>query len=197
MPPAALAGRSKRSALVTWALRALVACALAIVVLLDVLPSAGLYRTVTVLSGSMRPTFSAGDLLVLRPEPVQRLRVGQMLTYRIPVGDRHLETHRVVRILRGGAEPIVQTKGDANAGRDPWTATLHGKTAWTVTWVIPGVGRVLLWLEQPLFKLGLLLCVLALVLVKALARVWTPPRLTDVATLPGRGTSDDHDVLAA
>ena len=94
------------------------------------LPRLGLYRPVTVLSGSMRPTFSPGDMVIVAPEPVSAVRVGQVISYQVPVGIHQVETHRVVKILQGGAHPVIQTQGDANNWPDPWTAKLEGNTAW-------------------------------------------------------------------
>jgi signal peptidase I len=105
-----------------------------------VLPRLGLYRPLTVLSGSMRPTFDPGDLVIVRPEPVEQVRVGQVISYSVPVGVHQVETHRVIKVLRGGAHPIVQTQGDANNWRDPWTAELQGKTAWRLVVVVPYAG---------------------------------------------------------
>ena len=42
------------------------------------------YRTLTMLSGSMRPTASPGDLLVVRPEPLSAVRAGQILSFIAP-----------------------------------------------------------------------------------------------------------------
>ena len=44
------------------ALRSALGAALAIFLLLALLPRTGLYRTETVLSGSMKPDFSAGEI---------------------------------------------------------------------------------------------------------------------------------------
>src|SRR5437867_1655264 len=88
------------------------------------------YRPATVLSGSMRPTFDPGDMLILRPEPIGQLEVGDVISYHIPVGDGHVETHRVIKILRRLPAPVVITKGDANNGPDPWRAELNGPTVW-------------------------------------------------------------------
>src|ERR687888_40925 len=91
---------------------------------LALLPRTGWYRPVTVLSGSMKPAFSPGDMVVLTPEPLRDVRIGQVISYRIPVGDHHVQTHRVIQIIRGGANPVVRTKGDANNAPDPWNARL-------------------------------------------------------------------------
>lgn len=123
-----------------WLQRAVLALALALLLIIGILPALGLYRTATVLSGSMRPTFSPGDVVMLVPEPLSAVRVGQVISYRVPVGEHQIETHRVVRIIKGGAAPTVQTRGDANNTNDPWTATLEGNTAWREVGVIPKLG---------------------------------------------------------
>src|SRR6478735_6106005 len=74
--------------------------AMAVFVGIGLLPHTGLYRPETVLSGSMRPAFAPGDLIVVAPEPARDLRVGQMVSYAIPVGDHHVETHRIVKIVQ-------------------------------------------------------------------------------------------------
>ena len=139
-------------------------------------PALGLYRVETVLSGSMRPAFAPGDLLVVTPEPTARVRVGQVISYAIPVGDRHVESHRVVRILHGGPHPVILTKGDANAAPDPWRARLTDSTAWRVRFVLPSVGRVLIWLRQPLLRDLLVLGLPALLAAQWLIQIWRPPR---------------------
>ena len=110
---------------------------------LGVLPHLGVYRTLTVLSASMKPTFSPGDIVVVRPEPIERLRVGQVISYAVPVGAHQVETHRVVEILRGQGTttPVVQTKGDNNTVVDPWTAQLNGSTVWRLEAVVPKAGE--------------------------------------------------------
>src|SRR5205809_3772097 len=112
------AGRSAvRAALLTSLdLSARAAFVVACVALLGLglLPRTGWYRPVTVLSGSMRPAFAPGDMVVVTPEPVRDVRAGQIISYRIPIGDHHVQTHRVVAVVHGGAHPSVRTKGDAN-----------------------------------------------------------------------------------
>src|SRR5438128_1428470 len=70
-------------------------------------PRLGFYRPLTVLSGSMRPAFVPGDVVIVTPEPIRDVRPGQVITYAIPVGDHHVETHRVVRVVGGGDHPVV------------------------------------------------------------------------------------------
>jgi signal peptidase I len=149
--------------------------ALAALVGLGLLPQTGWYRPVTVLSGSMQPAFSPGDMVVVMPEPVSAVRVGQVISYRIPVGDHHVQSHRVIEVLRRNGDVSVRTKGDANKTPDPWTATLHGPTAWRVRAVLPKLGWIVFWLRTPLVhELTLFLAPLLLALL-AVLQIWRRP----------------------
>ena len=166
-------GRHLRGA-IDFALRRLFALALAFFVLVGLGSRTGLYHTVTALSDSMRPDFAAGDLLLVRPEPMRDLRVGQVLTYSVPVGDRHVESHRVTAILHHGGEPVIRTKGDANNVADPWAAQLHGRTAWVEFGRIPDAGFLLVWLRLRALHLAFLYGAPAFFLLLGLARIWRP-----------------------
>jgi len=161
----------------TWS-RALGTAALAgacaVLLALGAGPALGLYRTVTVLSGSMRPTFSPGDVIVVTPERARDLRTGQVISYRIPIDGRPIETHRVVRILAHGDEPIVQTKGDANNALDPWQAKLHGGTLWRYRLRIPLVGYPILALRIPLVHWLLVVLLPACLALFVVANIWRP-----------------------
>jgi signal peptidase len=149
--------------------------ALAALVGLGLLPRTGWYRPVTVLSGSMQPAFSPGDMVVVTPEPVGAVRVGQVISYWIPVGDHHVQSHRVIAVTRRGGKVSVRTKGDANAAPDPWTATLHGETVWHVRTVLPKLGWIVFWLRTPLVhQLTVFLAPLLLALL-AVLHIWRRP----------------------
>ena len=139
-------------------------------------PMFGLYRTVTVLSGSMRPTFSPGDMIVVSPEPMSSLRIGDVITFGTPAAGHPVETHRVVSITGPVDEPIVQTKGDANNTIDPWHAELHGSNIWRYRFRLPAFGYPLLWLRMRWVHLGLTLMLPVLLALWGLTRLWFPPR---------------------
>lgn len=171
--PAAL--RSGLRRLPAFAAQAAFAAAVAVLVGLGLLPRTGWYRPVTVLSGSMRPAFSPGDMVIVTPEPVRDLRVGQVISYRIPVGDHHVQSHRVIAVIRRGGQVSVRTKGDANNGPDPWTATLQGATVWRVSGVLPKLGWAIFWLRRPLVhELTVLLTPLLLAVLYVL-QIWVRP----------------------
>jgi len=155
-----------------WAQRVLLALALILFLALGVLPRLGLYRPVTVLSGSMRPTFSPGDMVIVIPEPVSAVRVGQVISYQVPVGIHQVETHRIVKILQGGAHPTVQTQGDANNYHDPWTAKLEGNTAWRMVAVIPHLGYVVNFLRSPTLQRAAIFVAPALLALLLLSEIW-------------------------
>ncbi len=113
-------------------------------------PRSGRYRTLTVLSGSMRPGIQPGAVIVVTPERPDQLRVGQVITYQIPVDDHRVVTHRVVEILEGGDAPVFRTQGDANNAPDPWVARLDGDTVWRQRYTVPGLGHALHWLRLPI-----------------------------------------------
>ena len=52
--------------------------------------------------------------MLVTPEATADVRVGEVISYKIPVEDHHVETHRIVRIISAGRHPVVVTKGDAN-----------------------------------------------------------------------------------
>ena len=155
--------------------RLLLAFALLALVLLGLLPNLGWYRTETVLSGSMKPYFSPGDIVVVTPEATRDVRVGQVISYHIPVGDHHVQSHRVIKVVRGGAHPLVRTKGDANAAPDPWTARLNGGTAWQVRAVVPKAGWAIVWLRTPAIRRFAIFALPLLLAILGLLRIWRAP----------------------
>jgi signal peptidase len=98
----------------------------------------------TVLSGSMKPTFAPGDVIIDRPlksGEASQLHAGQIITFREPgtsLTSGPLVSHRIVGVTNGspssnaataatstpGASTVAyQTRGDNNNTADPWTVT--------------------------------------------------------------------------
>lgn len=131
------------------------------------------YRTATMLTGSMAPMIVPGDVVVTAPKPASQVAVGDVITYRIPIEDQRVETHRVVEVL---AQPdgrvAVRTQGDANANVDPWVAVLDGDTVWEVQGVVPVLGTVIRALRAPVVQDGVLWVALAGVLGLGLSSIW-------------------------
>ena len=145
------------------------------------------YQTSTMLTGSMAPLINPGDVVVTIPTPVADIKVGDIITYHIPVEDQRVETHRITEITTtadGGT--AVQTKGDANNGIDPWIATLQGKTVDKQIATIPYVGNAIRTLREPMVMNTLMYGAPAILVIGMLASIWTknPNKTTpeDVAT---------------
>lgn len=69
------------------------------------------YQVFTVLSGSMEPEYSVGDLLYVRKVDVNSIKVGEPITF-ILNEDLVVATHRVVEV--DAENQHFYTKGDAN-----------------------------------------------------------------------------------
>jgi len=150
--------------------------AIAALVALGAGPLAGWYRTLTVLSGSMKPGIPVGSVVVDTPEAPSAIAVGQVITYQIPVLDHRVVSHRVVAVLSGGDQPVFQTKGDANDAPDPWTAQSDGSALWRVWLVVPRAGWAILWLRRPVVHRVLVWLVPALLALAWLNEIWRRPR---------------------
>ena len=73
----------------------------------------------TVLTGSMRPAFPPGTLVVVKPVDPDRIRVGDVVTYQLESGRPAVATHRVIDITHNLAgETRFTTQGDANESAD-------------------------------------------------------------------------------
>jgi signal peptidase len=133
------------------------------------------YRTATMLTGSMSPAIRSGDVIVDTPLALRDVRVGQVLTYHIPVDDHRVISHRVIEVQHLAPGTVnVRTKGDANAAADPWTATLSGGTVWQVRTVVPKAGTAIRALRAPLVHNLLTGAVPVLVVCWLLLGIWRP-----------------------
>jgi len=111
-----------------------------------------------VLSNSMQPTASAGDVAVTQGVPIDVLRVGDAIAF-LPPNEAKPVLHRITAIRDG----VVTTRGDANSVDDPWRATLKGTTAYRLVAVLPFVGW-LTELQRPALLVAGLLVGLAILL---------------------------------
>jgi signal peptidase I len=149
---------------------AFLALALLALLVLSLGPRTGAYRTVTVLTGSMRPHMPEGSVVLATPAAVGSIRAGDVITYRIPVDDRRVVTHRVVEVVGPG---VVRTKGDANNTPDPWLAKLSGAQVWKARGAVPKVGYGLERLRQPSTQRLLVLAVPLVLALTWLRDIWS------------------------
>lgn len=129
-------------------------------------------RPVVVLSGSMEPAFSAGDVLIERGVEPRQVKVGQVVTFREP-GTERMMTHRVRTIEARGARLVFTTKGDADNGVQRW-AIDPGDELGQPVWRIPVIGYVAMLAKTPLGLVAIVLLPLLLVAAWEIYRVWRP-----------------------
>ena len=104
----------------------------------------GAEQSYVVLSGSMEPAISPGDVIIVNEVPASAIAVGDVITF----GDGQAApptTHRVVDIQQTNDGLVFETKGDANENVDIRTvapADLRGKVM-TLPVAIPGNGHTL------------------------------------------------------
>jgi len=127
------------------------------VLLVACLVVTGVLQFLVVLSGSMQPTFHAGDVIVTMDAPADSLKVRDIITFRSPDHPKNLMTHRIVQILNASHGLMFQTQGDANENPDQSMVSSELVVGRMVC-VIPYVGY-LASLSHSLF--GFLLLVLA------------------------------------
>jgi signal peptidase I len=117
--------------------------ALALLLALSVLPVLIGWQSSVVMSGSMAPTFSPGDVAVVRPVDPASLEPGQVLLVDDPDVPGQLRLHRLVAVESAG----LQLKGDANPAADSSLvdpASVHG----VVTLGLPLVGEPAVWIAD-------------------------------------------------
>lgn len=123
--------RGLASGIGTGLLVTLVALALLIAVIPRVLGGAAL----TVLSGSMEPTLSVGDVVVSAPQATYA--TGDVITFQPTPGDPTLITHRIVAVGSSSQGLTYTTRGDANGtDDDPIVADqVMGKVRYSIPWI--------------------------------------------------------------
>ena len=146
----------------SWALLAAVVIAgLALIVV----PKATGAKPLTVLSGSMAPTYDTGDVVVVRDAEARDLEVGQVITFQPISDDPRLTTHRVVAVTYGSHGTRYITQGDANDAADPEPvrpAQVKGEVWYSVplvgylsVWMAAGpLGQLVNWLAVGLIAYG-------------------------------------------
>ena len=81
----------------------------------------GGYKLQAIVSDSMRPAVARGSLSLVRRRPLQDYQAGDIISFYPPARNRVSVTHRIDRVFTNSQGLVlVETKGDANASKDPW-----------------------------------------------------------------------------
>ena len=128
------------------------------------------YHVYAVRTGSMEPTYPTGSVVVTAP--VDELpATGEVVTFVTSGGP---VTHRVVGAVPDGLE----TKGDANKARDPWTVPQRNVVG-EVVGGVRGVGYLLVFFQQPSGVPSLVLLALSVLFAWSLFFPADPAGTTD------------------
>lgn len=119
------------------------------------------WEVVTVLTGSMAPTYPADTALAVRPVDPREVRAGDVIAF-VAADDLPLVTHRVVAVDHGGGQLSFVTKGDANDDVDTETVPASAVRGRVVAGV-PHLGTFVRAVHHPMgFALFLVLPAVAL-----------------------------------
>lgn len=102
----------------------------------EYLPGIGPYKMLVVLSDSMNPVFSAGDLIVVDASARDRYEKNDIVTFWRSKKPPMLLTHRVTGSDEISGHTYYKTRGDANGAEDG-TAVRHDEVAGKHFFTIP------------------------------------------------------------
>jgi signal peptidase len=122
------------------------------------------YQHFTVMSGSMEPTISTGDVIVDKRISPLSARVGDVVTFPDPSNAERLISHRVQAMRVADGTVYFQTKGDANNDVQKWTSSAGGSIG-RVVLDVPKIGYLMFWIGSRWGRL--LVVVLPLLLLGA------------------------------
>ena len=140
------------------------------------------YRTFTVLSGSMTPTIPVGSMIFDREVSAADLAPGDVVTFHPPGGGDKLVSHRIVRIEKTKAGPVLVTRGDANGVTDDWRIPASGRGL-RYEFHVPYLGYVVGGLLTPVGRMIVLTLAALWLGGLALWTIWRPRN----KPLPARG----------
>ena len=97
----------------------LLALVVLITVMAIVLPAATGSMPMTILTGSMTPTYPPGTLIIVQPVDPNTLTIGDPITYQIESGKPDVVTHRIIAVTStSDGTRTFTTRGDANSAAD-------------------------------------------------------------------------------
>ena len=106
-------------------------------------------RPLTVLSGSMEPTYHVGSLIYVKSVDYKDLKAGDVITFILD--EDTLATHRIVEVVPDEDDPATlryRTKGDANESEDG--SLVHYKNVvGTPVFTIPALGYIASYIQNP------------------------------------------------
>ncbi|MDR1442715.1 MAG: signal peptidase I [Bifidobacteriaceae bacterium] len=123
----------------SWLTTVAVLALLGLAIILAVIPALHGGKALNVLTGSMEPGISPGDVVVVYPiGGFKDIEVGDIVTFMPKADDPMLITHRAIGWGQNAdGEKVLITKGDANGAQDEPVREkqVRAKVAYTVPWI--------------------------------------------------------------
>ncbi len=133
------------------------------------------YRYYTVLTPSMKPELSVGDLVIVKLVDADEIEVGDVITFNPSTDNDTYLTHRVTEKIddyEGTGVTCFKTKGDANEDEDGFLLD-EDRVIGTVTLSIPKLGYVIRFVQLRWYFV-LAFVVLVFILFRLLRIFFTP-----------------------
>jgi signal peptidase I len=127
-------------------------------------------RPLTVLTGSMRPVIQPGDMVVDEQIRGDQIRIGDIITFQEPHGDRTI-THRVRKVSISEGQARVTTRGDANDKPEKWQIPVAGSVG-RVVYQVPKIGYPVTWSHTRNGRLALVSIPALILALWAMVRIW-------------------------
>ena len=119
-------------------------------------PSVGGWLPLIVLTDSMQPVISGGDLIICHTAEAEEIAKGDVIAFFDPAGNgTSIVTHRVLEIVEADGEISFRTKGDNNNAEDKLLVPADNLVAVYKT-RIAGAGNVAMFMQS---TTGLIVCV--------------------------------------
>ncbi len=109
--------------------------------LVIVIPAVTGSTPMTILTGSMQPTYPPGTLIIVKPIDTADIRIGDPITYQIESGKPAVVTHRVIAIATTDGDTTFTTQGDNNTAADA-KPVQPLQVRGTVWYAVPYIGYV-------------------------------------------------------
>lgn len=103
------------------------------------------YKPFIVLSDSMLPTISSGDLVLVKEVDVEKLEQGDVIAFREGTS---VVTHRIVEVMNEGDAKRFRTKGDNNNVADPLLVRPE-MVEGVYLFAMPGFGKAAVFIQTP------------------------------------------------
>lgn len=160
--------RRHAATLLHYAGLVLLVSALLLVLVVNVPQVIGADQSYVVLSDSMEPAYSAGDVVIVKSVSPENINEGDVVTFDWSNAADGRVTHRVIGVEQREQQLYFETKGDANEDADP-QAVPASQVVGRVWFGIPHIGYGL-WFARSKAGIALLVIVPAGLLI--LAEAW-------------------------